>query len=606
MQPPPASSPPMELRLDFSTDFELSRIPRERKKSLPEEQKLRDKSPGVKKSKDRSNRLHENGAHASPVTTPDDEEKGLLGGLLRFRTRSKERKAAAKQALQQIAESRTRSPAPKPQTPPPLPIAERFARLQKEDVSFRHQVQESESSHGGTTSVGHTGTSPGDPITTSQGSADTHDVYPRPRDRSSRYARPHPVWRSGPASTVGRNPTVASGEGSVTLPPERHAYPPNQTIFDREPVKAPINNPTGTPVIDMEAVNKYYGITPVATIPSAPSPQSRFALTQALAPVESNPQEDLSTPRLTPGVMTPVSPSPFIVPSPDPTQVDFGVRKREKPGRMNKPPALNPTHVASRRKMAQFIPPPTPPPTMELPPIPTDVPLPLASLRPPLTSPLAARSPSPNMRMGSASPLPPRDSDRFGVATQENRNERQNSPMRSASTYQRAASPVQRGKTPAFPMRPITPTRPISPTKRPQGQAPLRQEQVYVPSRRQGSDPSEMARPRRSSLNEQDLAPLRPDIRAEQDTLQPVAIPRRRSTRRSNNQSGYDSDETASRYSRDTYYGRETAYFDDQNMPPLPGVEEPLPPLPRDFGNLEQERKAGRERLLQFLASRED
>jgi hypothetical protein len=88
------------------------------------------------------------------------------------------------------------------------------------------------------------------------------------------------------------------------------------------------------------------------------------------------------------------------------------------------------------------------------------------------------------------------------------------------------------------------------------------------------------------------------------DPISPVPPARKRSVRKSNyNQSGYDSDDASSRYSRDTYYGRETAYFDDQNMPPLP-LPSDMPPLPvRDFGDMERERKAGRERLLRMLAT---
>lgn len=630
MQPPPlASSPPLELRLDFGTDIEITRRSREHKRPLPEEQKPREKSPAIggKKSKDRSQQGYESSTQrSSPM--PGEEEKGLLGGLLRFRTRSKERKAAAKQALQQVAEPyRSMTPPIRSNStpPPPLPIALRFAR-QQDELSFRPpKVPESESSHGGATSVGHTDTSIGHQSATTQGSSEA--PYPRPRDRSSRYERPHPVWRNGPTSTIGKNPTVPLDEAAVSVPQERHAYPPNQTIFDREPVKpsrVPISNNPSTPAIDMEAVNKYYGITPVtsntpvATIPATPSPQSRFALAQALASTELRVPENPATPRLTPTTMAPASPSPYIVPSPDPTQEEFTVRKREKPGRMNKPPALDPVLVASRRKMAlAHIPPPSPPPTMELPPIPTDFPPPSSSsLRPPFPSPLAtARSPSPNMRMGSTglSAPPPPYSERSATATPEV-GVRSASPMYrpvSPPNPPRAASPIQRGKTPAFPIRPVTPTtRPMTPNREPQPQAHVKQtspvatrsNQPFLLNRRPDYGVPEFARPRRSSLNEQDLAPLRGNLLAA-ETHQPVAIPRKRSLRRGNRQSGYDSDDAESRYSRDTYYGRDTAYFDDQNMPPLPG--EPMPELPRDFGNLEQERKAGRERLLKFLSSRD-
>jgi hypothetical protein len=83
-----------------------------------------------------------------PQSPPDDEEdKKLLDGLLRFRTRLKERKAAAKQAVQKVSMESFSSmpPLPKPLTPPPLPIATRFARP-REEISFRPQA--SESSHG--------------------------------------------------------------------------------------------------------------------------------------------------------------------------------------------------------------------------------------------------------------------------------------------------------------------------------------------------------------------------------------------------------------------------------------------------------------------------
>lgn len=640
---PVATSPPLELRLEFSTDFEkeLGKQPlRERKASLIEEGKKREKSPATprreKKAKDVS-RSHT----SSPTAALDEEDKGILGGLLRFRTKSKERKAAAKQALQQVATGgvpRTTTPPIRNHTPLPLPIAERFVRP-KDEVAFRPQIRESASSHGGT-SVGH------EKSGSDAGSVDAH-VHLRPRDRSSRYERPHPVWRSGP-TTIGRVGTVNPGEGAKSLPAEVHVPPPNQTIFDREPVRSQrAETSLSTPKIDMDEVNKYYGITPQPspiattppTIPATPTPQSQFALAQALAPAEAPKTVEPHTPHSTTPV--PPSPSPYIVPSPAPDQAGFGVQKRERRGRMHIPLAADAAFIPPRRKTGPINPPPTPPPMTELPPIPTDIPPSSASLRLPISSPLASRSPSPGMRMASTVPggfpPPPPYTERPGTLATDYMNARPTSPPtsrpRSASPVapMRAVSPVQRGKTPAFPVRPITPTRPItstnravSPTRQPQGRtSPVSpkngpgQNLSYLLNRRPSVDRQERqeyARPRRSSLNENDLVVLRQQ-QARQQASQPIPRSKplynastgtRKSLRRSQFQSGYDSDDADSKYSRDTYYGRETAYFDDQNMPPLPGMGGDVPPVPkRDLSNVEMERQAGRERLLRFLASRE-
>ncbi|PVF99362.1 hypothetical protein CPB86DRAFT_774340 [Serendipita vermifera] len=585
-QTPTGNSPGTEFHLDFATDVER----KSRKKGPKEDLKL---------EKDW------------------EEEKKLLGGLLRFRTKSRERKAAAKQAVQQVALEPSRSsPVPRVQTPPPLPIAERFARA-TEEVKFRPQVRESGSSHGGGTSVGHG----------SSTSTDTHDAYPRPRDRSSRYERPHPVWRNGPSSFAHYRNSPSRDTEEKVLPPERHAFPPNQTIFDREPVRLGRVNEQEekTNRIDMDAVNKYYGITPTpqssspAASPERPS-QSPVTKPLTLSKLESQRSlEKIPLVQMEPARSTP-SPLPNVVPSPIPERSQSPVQPREPRGRMRVPPALDASKLPPKRLNGAFYPPPTPPPTTELPPIPQQLVVPVESpallspgppgaMRSVPPSPLGMRSSSPNLRP-APSPvalLSPEDAGRPGLMPQEGN--RPVSPMRSAS-------PMQRGKMPAFPSRPITPTR-QPPTPSPKASLEQPSEVYHRPnhshqekntSRGPSFEREPYLRPIRSEQNmpppsNRFFSPLfaqgsEPVERTSTDAHPPA---RKRSLRRTNNQSGYDSDDAESRFSRDTYYGRDTAYFDDSNLPPLPGS---VPPVPnRDFGDMENERKAGRDRLLRMLAS---
>lgn len=624
------NTPALELLLDF-TDNEKDRPRKDKKKGAKEEkqEKEREKfAKGIIAQREKQSSV--NSHRTPPPQSPPDEEeeKKLLGGLLRFRTRSKERKAAAKQALQKVSSDAQTSVPLAParlQTPPPLPIATRFARA-NEEVSFR--LQPSETSHGGYGS-----------------SSDTHDIYPRPRDRSSRFERPHPVWRSGP-STLGNVGNASSREEKEkVLPAERHALPPNQSIFDRQPAKRPLRidvSNTATPTVNMEAVNKYYGITTERAhtpAPSTPVPQSHLALAQALEPAESRPLQHLKN---TSSIFTPTvpsSPSPFLVPSPNPAQAEFGVQLRAKRGRMNIPPPLEQGFVLPKRVTGSFNPPPTPPPTMDLPPIPTNIPegpqrtspyslVPPSSMRPPSASPLRMNMSHPNLRVEPSTPSPLSLSHQERPAHQTSLDSgisRPVSPLRSLS-------PVQRGKTPAFPARPVTPTRPVTPSRQGQAGSPL--PSSPRPAGKAGSGDSGYRRPeydptmppaRKSSVSNEDRLFIRPSrsqlfLKSSTDAYPgqedqsynnnadmggPVPPARKRSLRKTNNnQSGYDSDGSSSRYSRDTYYGRETAYFDDQNMPPLPHLSN-MPPLPqqRDFGDMERERKAGRERLVRMLAN---
>ncbi|KIM31330.1 hypothetical protein M408DRAFT_21388 [Serendipita vermifera MAFF 305830] len=650
------NTPALELLLDFG-DSERDQSPRKdgnKKKSSKQEKEQREKFAKGILAQQREKHRH-TPPPQSPAGGEAEEEKKLLGGLLRFRTRSKERKTAAKEALQKLSPDGVQNPAPSQTAPPPppqrqetlppLPIATRFARP-KEEVSFRPQP--SESSHGGY-------------------SSDIHDAYPRPRDRSSRFERPHPVWRSGTSSLGHMTNISTKEEREKTLPAERHALPPTQSIFDREPARRPsridTSNSNGAPtVVDMDVVNKYYGITPERThTPTPPAavapavPKSHLALAQALEPVETRPLQQLKNTGLAVTPSAPASPSPFIVPSPDPVQTEFSVQTRTKRGRMNIPPALEPGFVMPKRMTGAFNPPPTPPPTMELPPIPTNVPeqssplpprlspysqAPPSSMKPPPASPLRMNMSHPNLRIEPSTPSP------LSLSHQERppRSPSQDYGMPRPTSPMRSLSPVQRGKTPAFPARPVTPTRPITPTRQGLAGSPL--PASPRPAAKAGSgdsgyrrpqyDPSApipMYRPRKSSASNEDLYQLRPS--RSQTNLRPstadayVGSPsqadnqplansnnsadgfgsggapvRKRSVRRNNyNQSGYDSDDTSSRYSRDTYYGRETAYFDDQNMPPLPNQGD-MPPLPnRDFQDMELERRAGREKLIRMLAN---
>ncbi|KAG8868380.1 hypothetical protein FRC20_003505 [Serendipita sp. 405] len=594
VQTPGATTPVSEgLRSGFSTDTE-------RDPGSPLDMKSKGRKDEAKEREKFGKALENQRAKASPrigrgerpVQTDDEEKKQLLSGLLRFRTRSKERKAAAKQAMNQSSTpppppevmpipSRTQSP------PPPLPIAGKFVR-KVEDINFRPNPRESGSSHGGTTSVGHG----------SNTSSDANDYYPRPRDRSSRYERPHPAWRTGP-STLG-NVGLASlrvGNSDLPPPPEVVAYPPGQSVFD-----------------------------------------------------------------------LPVSPSPYIVPSPNPSQMEFlpPAQPREKRGRTNVPPALDPSLVNPRRFMMTAgdpIPPPTPPPTTELPPIPAEFSSPSASssrpspmsppqqqrtmLSPPglragPPSPLGMRSSSPNLSGPNTPRLTPTYSQRPGTAPQEG--------APSSSLSPRPVSPMQRGKMSPFPSRPITPTRPITPVRRPQSppkhevqplQLPQRtpvtspersQTGGYLVNRRPEFGAADNSQVQERSYGGREDVFTRPSEDSGYSTIPAPArsrtvdtgnnkrapflaasggnqyegVARKRSQRRSNYQSGYDSDDTDSRYSRDTYYGRETAYFDDQNMPPLPGTGPNIPPLPtKNFTNMEVERQEGRARLIRMLASRE-
>lgn len=649
---PTAGTPISEpLRLDYNTDGERDRPKR--------------KENGKKKDRDDEREKQRQ------VQTDVDEEKKLLGGLLRFRARSKERKTAAKQAVQPVPLPPPPETMPvKPHTPPPLPIAERFVRP-KDEISFRTKPRESGSSHGGSTSVGHGS------ATSHAESSDAHEPYIRPRDRSSRYERPHPAWRTAPSSLG--NVGLASARGAIVeapLPKEIHAFPPGQSIFDREPVKPNVrrNNSTEsedgkTPTVDMDMVNRYYGITSAepqtsATVPSVPSPQSRFALAQALSPIETKPTPHEGALRPSPAPTTPqlpASPSPYIVPSPNPGQTDFGAQLRAKRGRMNIPPPMDPILVPPKRLMGAFNPPPTPPPTTELPPIPTELSVPQVAsgrtgLQRPLgspqpmvlppsaagglrpgqpTSPLGMRSSSPSLRPEPSrlSPYP----ERPGTAPQE------------GGPPARAASPMLRGRAPAFPTRPVTPTRappaqqqyrPVSPVQTRPAQRPAYSPNPssgpgngFLINRRPEYDVTALNRNRTTSLDENE-GPTRPAVRQRQPFIQQQPTypsqadlfspqqqqqqessygsrttpppTRKRSVRKTAaNQSGYDSDDSRySRHSRDTYYGRDTVYYDDQNMPPLPGSN--VPPLPqRDFSNMEKERQAGRERLVRMLANRE-
>jgi hypothetical protein len=618
---PTENTPGTEFHLDFMTDVERKSKKKGLRQDFKSEKEWEKFAKGVaitqhdKKIKELSIPSRELTRSTPPMSAPEDEEKKLLGGLLRFRTKSRERKAAAKQVVHQVALEPSRSsPVPRNHTPPPLPIAERFARA-TEKLSFRPQVRESGSSHGGGTSVGHGSTT----------STDTHD-YPRPRDRSSRFERPHPVWRSGP-STMGHYRSSPSRDtDEKTLPAERHAFPPNQTIFDREPVRlARVNEQEKTGGVDMEAVNKYYGITPTmesspAVSPERPS-QSPLTKTSALSKLESQRSlEKMPSVQLERATSN-RSPSPKTVTPPNPERSQSPVQPREPRGRMRIPPALDPTKLPPKRLNGAFYPPPTPPPTTELPPIPQQLTVPAESpallypgapnaMRSIPPSPMGMRSPSPNLNVppSPAARLSPGDTGRTGLMPQEIN--RPVSPMRSAS-------PMQRGKMPAFPSRPITPTRqPHTPSPQP-GQGP--QEVHHRPnyshpekntSRGSSFEREPYLRPIRSeqqmppTQQNRFFSPLFAQNAAESQERpstdgQPPA--RKRSLRRTPNQSGYDSDDAESRYSRDTFYGRDTAYFDDSNMPPLPGS---VPPVPnRDFGDMENERKAGRERLVRMLAS---
>ncbi|KAG9056962.1 hypothetical protein FS842_009085 [Serendipita sp. 407] len=509
VQTPGATTPASEgLRSGFSTDTE-------RDPGSPLDMKSKGRKDEAKEREKFGKALENQRAKASPrigrgerpVQTDDEEKKQLLSGLLRFRTRSKERKAAAKQAMNQSSTpppppevmpmpSRTQSP------PPPLPIAGKFVR-KVEDINFRPNPRESGSSHGGTTSVGHG----------SNTSSDANDYYPRPRDRSSRYERPHPAWRTGP-STLG-NVGLASlrvGNSDLPPPPEVVAYPPGQSVFDREPTKPQLQVDTSTkipgsteapPAIDVDALNRYYGFASAEAtpaVPSTPSPSSRAALAQALTPLQYDPRPN---PRSTPVPTTPVpvSPSPYIVPSPNPSQMEFlpPAQPREKRGRTNVPPALDPSLVNPRRFMMTAgdpIPPPTPPPTTELPPIPAEFSSPSASssrpspmsppqqqrtmLSPPglragPPSPLGMRSSSPNLSGPNTPRLTPTYSQRPGTAPQEG--------APSSSLSPRPVSPMQRGKMSPFPSRPITPTRPITPVRRPQSPPKHEVQPLQLPQR---------------------------------------------------------------------------------------------------------------------------
>ncbi|CAG8667980.1 6122_t:CDS:2 [Acaulospora colombiana] len=613
---PTGNSPGTDFHLDFATDVER----KFKKKGLKEDLNLDKDWVAIaqpdKKIKELSLPSRDHTRSTPPMSPPEEEEKKLLGGLFRFRTKSRERKAAAKQAVQQVALEPSRSsPVPRVHTPPPLPIAGKFARA-TEDVSFRPQVRESGSSHGGGTSVGHG----------SNTSTDTHDVYPRPRDRSSRYERPHPVWRNGPSSFGHYRSSPSRDTEEKVLPEERHAFPPNQTIFDREPARlARVNEKEEkSNRIDMDAVNKYYGITPT-TKSSSPAvsperlPQSPVTKPLTLSKLESQRSlEKIPPVQMEPARNTP-SPLPNVAPSPHPERSQSPVQPREPRGRMRIPPALDASKLPPKRLNGAFYPPPTPPPTTELPPIPQQLTVPAeapallspgtpSAMRSIPPSPLGMRSPSPNLRAtpSPAGLLSPEDAGRPGLVPQEGN--RPVSPMRSAS-------PMLRGKMPAFPSRPITPTRqPPTPSPQPHQEQP----EVYhrpnhsQPERNTSRGPSFEREPYlRPIRSEQQMPPpsnrffsplfaqgSEPLERTSTEANPPV---RKRSVRRTNNQSGYDSDDAESRFSRDTYYGRDTAYFDDSNLPPLPGS---VPPVPnRDFGDMEDERKAGRERLVRMLTS---
>ena len=284
---------------------EREKVEKEREKQEKLATKEKEK---VKKAKDAQDR-----GRTSSSAEDEDKKKGFM----RFRLKSRERKAA-ENGHTPVPEDTVPSIPTIPKEPAILPIAGKFAR-DVDVASLSEPPRESQSTN--------------DP---------DGDSYRHPRARGSRYDRPHPAWRT--SFTIG-HPTRAldKEDPEGVLPPEVYALPPGQSLEDRS--RRP-SQPTVDEAfqemqlsVDPEIIRQYYGLPPPTSAPvetealeKNPSPTfanlipaAQKSLQQALTLSTTNLPPKGSSPRSSPTKATHSDLSPYIVPSPGSTHQVFNI-----------------------------------------------------------------------------------------------------------------------------------------------------------------------------------------------------------------------------------------------------------------------------------------
>lgn len=612
----PAEAEKDRLKQEKKAKKEREKVEKGREKQEKLAAKEKEKE---KKAKDAQER-----GRTSSSAEDDDKKKGFM----RFRLKSRERKTA-ENGPTPVLEDTVPSLPTIPQAPAMLPIADKFAR-DGEVISLSELPRDSQSSNG----------------------VDA-DLPLRPRGRVSRYERPHPAWRT---SFTAGHPIrgLDKEEPETVLPREIHALPPGQTPEDRSrrPSAQPIVDEAPQelqPSVDPDIIRQYYGLPPPSPNPApvetevpARTPSPTFAnLTPAahkslqqglkLATADLSPKG--SPPRSSPTKATQSESSPYIIPSPEPTQHAFNfpppskqpIASMAKRGGIHfaAPPPLNVGLPLPRRANDPNNPPPTPPPTTGLPPTPPEADAGLLSPNQPTRVP-SPRSPGPYGRAGpmlgsrAASPALRPSSPNVRVPSPGSR---PSSPLRPPGTATGAGGSL-RGRASPFPTKPVV---------KPSGTgnyllnrrvdvsvpgSPLRTAKVTFTDTRMFEG--------RHSEEYEDLV-VRVHAGLEDPQHATLAPPSRRDVRRSRDghrrsahAGGYESDgaDTESRLSLDTYYGQNTLHSGDGGDGDAQFSflgekerEEAMRQFPMSAGgirgaaldNIEHEREQGRERLVRLL-----
>ena len=619
---------PGKLRKGPHPDQLAPEPPETEKDRLKQEKKAKKEREKVEKGREKQEKLaakeKEKGKKAKDAqergrTSSSAEDEDKKNRFMRFRLKSRERKTAENSPAP-VPEETVPSLPTIPQAPAILPIADKFAR-DADATSLSDLPRDSQSSNGV------------DP-----------DFHPRPRGRVSRYERPHPAWRT--SYTTGHPIRIFDKEEPESvLPAEIHALPPGQTPEDRSrrPSVQPIVDEAPQevqPSVDPEIIRQYYGLpsTPAPIETEAPerrpsptfaklTPTAQKTLQQALKLATTDLSPKGSPPRSSPTKATQSEFSPYIIPSPEPTQHTFNlpppskqpIASVAKRGGIHfaVPPPVNIGLPLPRRANDPNNPPPTPPPTTGLPPTPPEGDAGLLSPHQPTRVP-SPRSPGPYGRAGAmlgsraTSPTLRPSSPSMRVPSPGSR---PSSPLRPPGTATGTGG-SKRGRSSPFPTKPVV---------KPSGTGNYllnRRVDVSVPGSPLRTAKATFTDTRtfeeRHSEEYEDLV-VRVHAGLEDPQHATLAPPSRRDVRRSRDAhrgsahaGGYESD-GADTESLDTYYGRNTLYSrDGDGQFSFHGVkerEEAMRHMPMSAGGLrgaalddiEHEREQGRERLVRLL-----
>ena len=612
-------APHLDQLLPEPSETDKDKLKQEKK--AKKEREKQEKLAAREKEKEKKARDAQDRGRASSA---EDEDKKK--GFMRFRLKSRERKTPENGPTPMPEDSVPSLPII-PKEPAILPIAGKFTR-DADDVSLSEPPRDSQSSNGFDT-----------------------DSYRRPRARGSRYERPHPAWRTSYTTGLSSR-SLDKEEPESVLPLEIHTLPPGQTLGDpsRRPSQPIVDEASQEvqPSVDPEIIRQYYGLPPPTPTPApvetevpershSPTfanftPFAQKSSQQSLKLTTTNLSPKGSPPRSSPTKATPPDLSPYLVPSPGPTQHTFNTPTTSKQPiasvakrggiQFVVPPPVIVGLPLPRRANDPNVPPPTPPPTTGLPPTPPEADPRLLSPNPPSRVP-SPRSPGANSPYGrsmlssrATSPALRPSSPSVRVPSPGSRS---SSPFRPPGTAAAGIGGSQRGKASPFPTRPLVKPNgtgnyllnrrvdasvPVSPLRSAKGSF----TDVRMFDGRYSEEYEDLVVRVHAGLEDPPHANLAPFSR--RDTRRS-----RDGVRRSTNTGGYESDgaETESRHSRDTYYGRNTlysrdggvqfAFFDEKER------EEAMRQMPTTgdirragLGDIEYEREQGRERLVRLLA----